>query len=227
VWSPSPFAPDTAAVTPGFVLAGIGLGVCSGLVPGLHANNVALLLAAVAPSLPGPPRLVGTAIVAAGVVHTFLDVVPSLALGVPDPAMAASALPGHRLVLEGRSPEALRPSAIGSATAVVPALPLALPMTELMVAVYSTLRAHLPLALGTVVAFLVLTERGLVGALHGALAFSLAAGLGLATLDLEPAAPFPGSVLAPLFAGLFGAPVLIEALAGEGVPRQEEGALSL
>jgi putative membrane protein len=62
----------------------------------------ALLMAAVAPTIPGPPELVGAAMLAAGVTHTFLDVVPALALGVPDAAMAAAALPGHRLVLEGR-----------------------------------------------------------------------------------------------------------------------------
>jgi putative membrane protein len=110
--------PDPTRVRPR-VLAGIALGTCSGLVPGLHANNVALLLAAVASSLPGEPRLAGAAIVAAGVTHTCLDVVPALALGVPDPAMAASALPGHRRVLNGRGREAIRLSALGSASAVL------------------------------------------------------------------------------------------------------------
>lgn len=112
-------APDTALVPLAFVCGGVALGVCSGLVPGLYANNMALLLAAAASDVPGPPRFVAAAMLAAGVVHTFLDAVPALALGVPDPAMAASALPGHRLVVEGRGREALRLSALGSGLAVV------------------------------------------------------------------------------------------------------------
>lgn len=229
MWSPVrlAFAPESSLAALGFVVAGIALGTCSGLVPGLHANNVALLLAAVATSLPGPPRLVGAAIVAAGVTHTFLDVVPALALGVPDPAMAASALPGHRLVLEGRGREALRLSALGSASAVLLAVPLAVPVTELMVAAWPTVRSNLPLVLAAVVAFMLLTEQRWHGTLGGAIAVSLSGVLGLLALPLDPAAPLPGSVLAPLFAGLFGAPVLLDAMGGSGVPRQEGADLEL
>ncbi|EMA39746.1 tripartite tricarboxylate transporter permease [Halococcus hamelinensis] len=221
------FAPGSAALALGFVFGGIALGTVSGLVPGLHANNFALLLAAAAPSIPGPPLYVGGAMLAAGVTHTFLDVVPALALGVPDPAMAASALPGHRLVVAGRGREALRLSALGSGLAVVLAVPLALPMTRLMVSVYPTISAHLPLALAAVAAFLVLTEGSVRACVGGALAFALSAGLGVLTLDLEPTAPLAtGGMLMPLFAGAFGAPVLIEALDGAGVPEQADAVVT-
>jgi putative membrane protein len=222
------FAPEAAMATLGFVLGGVVLGTCSGLVPGLHANNVALLLAAVAADVPGPPRLVGAAVLAAGVVHTFLDVVPALALGVPDPSMAATALPGHRLVLEGRGREAVRLSALGSGLAVLLAVPLALPVTGAMVAAYPTLRAHLPVALALVALLLVVTERGALAMAGAAVAFVLAATLGWATLDLDPAAPLSvGGTLAPLFAGLFGAPVLVESMGGGGVPSQDDATVTL
>lgn len=221
------FAPDTALAALAFVAAGIALGTLSGLVPGLHANNFALLMAAAAASVPGPPRLVGTAMLAAGVVHTFLDVVPALALGVPDAAMAASALPGHRLVIEGRGREALRLSALGSGLAVLLAVPLALPMTRAMVAVYPTIRANLPLVLGAVAAFLVVTERTDRRRVGGALAFGASAGLGWLLLDVDPAVPLSvGGMLMPLFAGLFGAPVLIEAIGGAGVPPQGDAGVT-
>ncbi|MFP4591201.1 MAG: tripartite tricarboxylate transporter permease, partial [Halobacteriales archaeon] len=99
-------------------VAGAGLGIVSGLIPGLHANNFALLLAGLAPSVPADPLVVGAAMLAAGVVHTFVDVVPALAIGVPDADAAVTALPGHRLVLEGRGREAMRLSALGSVLAV-------------------------------------------------------------------------------------------------------------
>ena len=221
-------SPEAALATLGFVLGGVALGTCSGLVPGLHANNVALLLAAVAADVPGPPRLVGAAVLAAGVVHTFLDAVPALALGVPDPSMAATALPGHRLVMDGRGREAVRLSALGSGLAVLLAVPLALPVTRGMVAIYPALRAHLPLALALVAVMLVVTERGGLATVGGAVAFSLAAVLGWATLDLDPSAPLSaGGMLAPLFAGLFGAPVLVESAGGGGVPPQDDATVTL
>jgi putative membrane protein len=206
----------------GFVAAGVCCGTLSGLTPGLHANNFALLMAAVAPTVPGPPALVGAAMLAAGVTHTFLDVVPALALGVPDAAMAAVALPGHRLVLEGRGREALRLSALGSVLAVLFAVPLAVPMTELMIRAHGHIDANLPLALGAVAAILILTERGLREKVGGLLAFVASALLGYALLRIFEAPLDAGGLLMPLFGGLFGAPVLLDAIGGGGIPPQGE-----
>ncbi|WP_135534110.1 tripartite tricarboxylate transporter permease [Halostella pelagica] len=220
-------APERTVAVLAFVLGGVALGTVSGLTPGLHANNFALVLAAAASEIPGPPLLLGVAMLAAGVVHTFLDAVPALALGVPDAAMAATALPGHRLVIAGRGREAVRLSALGSGLAVAVALPMAIPVTEAMTAVYPTLRAHMPLVLGAVVVLLVATERTARGAAVGLTSFAAAAALGWATLDLSPAAPLAaGGMLTPLFAGLFGAPVLIDALGGAGVPEQADAAVT-
>ena len=220
--------PALGVTTLAFALAGASLGTVSGLVPGVHANNFALLLAAVAPALPGPPAAVGAAMLAAGIVHTFLDVVPALAFGVPDAAMAATALPGHRLVLGGRGREALRLSALGSGLAVVFALPLAVPVTEAMVAVYPLVRRHLSVVLVAVVAALLATERSLRSAATGVVVLTLAGALGAVTLDLAPGGPLAvGGMLAPLFAGLFGAPVLVDAAGGDGVPPQGDAAVAL
>jgi len=54
------------------------------------------------------------------------------------------------------------------------------------------------------------------------------AALGFATLDVDPAAPLDaGGVLAPFFAGLFGAPVLIDAMGGGGVPPQADARIAM
>ncbi|SIR86736.1 tripartite tricarboxylate transporter permease [Natronorubrum thiooxidans] len=212
----------------GWVLAGAALGSCSGLVPGLHANNFALLLAGVAPSVPGPPLFVGAAMLSAGVIHTFLNAVPAMALGVPDAEMAVTALPAHRLVLEGRGYEAIRLSALGSILAVIAAVPLALPITWGVTAVYPTIRDHLALVLAMVVVALVASERTWRGRVGAVVSFTLAAVLGLATLDLSPDAPLEaGGMLAPLFAGLFGAPVLLDALRGSGIPSQYDETIAM
>lgn len=211
-----------------FAVGGVALGTASGLVPGLHANNFALLLAAFAASIPADPLLIGVAMLTAGVVHTFLDIVPALALGVPDAAMAIAALPGHRLVLAGRGREALRLSAVGSAIAVGIALPLAVPITWLMIHSYPTIRAHLWIVLGAVVCLLVVTESTPQAAAGGLLGFLLAAILGWAVLDVSPDAPLgSGSMLTPLLTGLFGAPILLDAMGGGGVPPQADAKLTM
>jgi len=211
-----------------YTLAGCALGCCSGLIPGLHANNFAFLLGAAAPTLDAPPLPLGCAMLAAGVVHTFLDVVPSLAFGVPDAAMAAAALPGHRLVAEGRGREALRLSAAGSGLALLVAIPGAVAVTVAMRIAYPLLRTWLPAVLAGVALLLVLTESTNRRRLAGAVSFALASALGLVALD-APADPVlsAGGILAPLFAGLFGVPVLVDALGGSGVPPQADARLGL
>lgn len=219
--------PNGTALAVAFVASGVALGTASGLVPGLHANNFALLLAAVLPAVPGPPQYVGAAMLAAGVVHTFLDIVPALALGVPDPAMAVTALPGHRLVIRGRGREALRLSALGSGLAVAFAVPLALPVTAGMERVYPHLRDHLPVVLTAVIVALVLTERTRRARAGAAVGVAASGALGLLALDLPADGVLPaGDMLAPLFAGLFGAPVLVEAIGGAGVPPQADAAVT-
>lgn len=221
-----------AATTLSFALGGVALGSVSGLVPGLHANAFALALAAAAPTLPGPPTAVVAAILAAGVVHTFLDVIPGLVLGVPDAATAPASLPGHRLVLAGRGPEALRLSALGSLAALVVAVPLSVPLSHLVAEGSNLLRTWLPVLLAAVVCLLVLSEPTRRARVAGVGCFLLAAALGFVTLDLSPTgAVVPAgvaSMLAPLFAGLFGAPVVLDAVDSAGpIPPQADGRVGL
>jgi len=221
-------APQSSLAALSFIFAGIVLGTVSGLTPGIHVNNLALLVAASISLIPGPPHLVGTTLLAAAVVHSFLDVIPALALGVPDPAMAVTALPGHTLVLEGRGREALRLSAVGSAGALVLAVPLAIPLTRGMELAYPTVRAHLPLLFSVLGLFLLWGEADTVARLGGILSLGLSGLLGVLVLDLPVAGLLPsGDVLAPLFAGLFGAPVLLDALGGNGVPPQDDSRIAL
>ncbi|MGB9965851.1 tripartite tricarboxylate transporter permease [Halobacterium hubeiense] len=216
-------APGASAAALAAVAAGVFLGTCSGLVPGLHVNSLALLLAAAAPSIPGPPQLVGAAMLAAGVTHSFLDVVPTLALGVPDPAMAVSALPGHRLVMGGRGREALRISALGSGVAVAVAFVLGVPVTAAATVVAPIVYQHLPVVVTALVVVLLAREPTRRSRVGGCLAVAASGALGVVALPMQPDGLAPtGDVLAPLFAGLFGTPVLLEAFRGVGVPEQDD-----
>jgi putative membrane protein len=111
-----------------FAVLGTGLGVLTGLIPGLHVNNIAIIMLSLAPTLLlglmflqdyGIPELfipilLCCIIVAMSVAHTFLDFIPSTFLGVPEGETALSVLPAHSMVLEGRGYEAVMLSAIGS-----------------------------------------------------------------------------------------------------------------
>jgi len=114
----------------------------------------------------------------------------------------------------GRGREAVRLSAVGSGLAVALAVPLAIPITWVMIRGYPVVRNHLPLLLGGVVAFLVLTESSKRAAIGGLVAFLASAALGFATLDVDPRRRLTPAGSRALFAGLFGAPVLIDAMGG-------------
>lgn len=221
------FAPGSGAAALGFIAAGIGIGTISGLTPGLHVNALAMLLAIAAPSIPGPPHLVGGALLAAGVTHSFLDVVPSLTLGVPDAAMAATVLPGHRLVLEGRGHEAIRLSVLGSTGAVSLALVLGVPVTIAMTRLYPVIRAHLPILLAAVMFVLLARERTWTARLGGFASLVASGGFGIVVLDSNPVGVLPvNDVLLPAFAGLFGVPILLAAARGAGVPEQDNARIA-
>ncbi len=123
------------------VIGGYLLGIISGLLPGIHNNNFALLLVAIAPSLAEKgiaPFYIAVIIISNSVAQTFHDIIPSVFLGAPDGDTALAVLPGHRLLLDGAGAEAVRLSALGSAGSVVASLLFVLPLL-------SFFRNHLPL----------------------------------------------------------------------------------
>ena len=100
------------------VALGFGLGILSGLTPGLHLNNFAAMLLALSPQLLAlglTPFQMASIILAASISQTFFDAIPAIFLGAPDSETALTVLPGQRLMLEGRGMEAVRLSALGSA----------------------------------------------------------------------------------------------------------------
>ena len=106
---------------------GVAMGSLTGLIPGFHVNNVALILLALAPvflSWGIPLSAVAAIIVSTGTVHTFLNYIPSALLGAPDGDTALSLLPGHRMLLSGNAPRGVAWSARGSQLGLFLSLPL-------------------------------------------------------------------------------------------------------
>ncbi len=126
-----------------FTLIGCGFGILTGLIPGIHVNNVAhmvlvsqtviISLATMLFGWAGPETkdiiiIISSLIIGTVVTHTFLDFIPSVFLGAPDGDTALSVLPGHRMLMEGRGFEAVKCSATGSFGAMIFALILLIPL---------------------------------------------------------------------------------------------------
>jgi putative membrane protein len=200
---------------------GIGLGTASGLTPGVHANTMAGLLLAVQGLLLPLFGLetVAVAMFAALVTHTFLDIIPSTFLGIPDPDTALSVLPAHALCLSGKGEEAVRVSALGSAYASLIALPLSFVFILLLPSVQPYIDWGIGLVLLLAGGLLIVYSDSpswslavfLVSGALGVFSFHYAF-LGWHTAGMS-------SVLMPLLSGLFGISVLLSASDGT-IPEQ-------
>ncbi|MCK9152187.1 tripartite tricarboxylate transporter permease [Methanobacterium alcaliphilum] len=102
-------------------IIGVLFGVITGLIPGIHVNTVGAIVFASATSLLNLFSLefLCVFLVAMSISHALLEFIPSMFLGVPEEATALSILPGHRMVLEGRSREAIRLVAVGGFGAIM------------------------------------------------------------------------------------------------------------
>jgi len=124
-----------------FALIGVGFGVLTGLTPGVHVNNIAILMLTLSPAMLAGllfledygisvsfiTVLLCTIIIATSIAHTFLDFIPSTFLGAPEGETALSVLPAHSMLLEGRGYEAVALSATGSFGAILCAFIFILP----------------------------------------------------------------------------------------------------
>ena len=125
------------------LIIGILLGTLTGLIPGFHVNNVALILLALSPALLElgiPLYAVAAIIVSTGTVHTFLNYIPSALIGAPDGDTALSLLPGHRMLLTGHATRGVAWSARGSQLGMLLSLPLILRGRG---RVFACIRSHL------------------------------------------------------------------------------------
>jgi TctA family transporter len=145
---------------------GLFLGCMTGLIPGFHVNNVALIAVSLSPLAIGlgiPLSAVAAIIVAMGTVHTFLNYIPSALLGAPDGDTALALLPGHRMLLAGKATKGVAYSARGSQLGMLLSIPLLLFARLLFgenpgLGLYAESREILPYLLLAISSFLILTE---------------------------------------------------------------------
>ncbi|MDW7727026.1 MAG: tripartite tricarboxylate transporter permease [Candidatus Methanoperedens sp.] len=230
------------------IMSGFLLGIISGLTPGIHVNNFALILVALSPfflDLNVAPFYIAVAILSNSITHTFLDIIPSIFLGAPEADTALAVLPGHAMLMEGRGSEAVRLSALGSAGSIVASLVIAVPMAYFFSNFYVTISEYIGWILILIVILMIATENGekvegqgslvhLKFKMFAVMLFIISGMLGVFAFKFEymmlPIVEFgEPSILLPLLSGLFGASMLIISLmtASEIPPQEKSGRFML
>jgi len=197
-----------------FFLVAIVLGLCAGtitgMVPGLHVNTLGVGMLAIAPFILEyfGPLAAAAFLIAMATVHTFVDAIPSLFLGAPDPAMALSVLPGHDMLNKGLGYRALKLTVIGGLGTFIICV-ASLPLLFLILKpVEPVLKSILPFILLFLVVVFIYREGNTRQRIWAAIVFILAGVLGLLTLNHLNIA----QGLFPMLAGLFGISALLIAM---------------
>ena len=100
---------------------GILIGTATGMIPGIHVNTAGAILFASSNILLSQlsPEFLCVLMVSMSIAHALIEFVPSMLLGVPQEGTATSILPGHRMVLQGRSKEVIRIVSVGGFGAII------------------------------------------------------------------------------------------------------------
>lgn len=198
-------------------LIGVMLGTISGIIPGVHANTLAGVLLSLQVALLSffSPLVLAGAMFAALITHTFVDSIPSTFLGIPDADTSLAVLPAHALCLEGNGEEAVRIAALGSACAMLIALPLSIICFFLLPALQPYFDWWIGILLIATMGYMIVTSE----CPGWALALVCVSGiLGIFALRYAFLSwhTLAGSsaILMPLLTGLFGISVLLTASQG-------------
>lgn len=197
------------------IFAGVLTGVFTGLTPGIHPNTVIFTSMPIYFGLDIDFWIYASFISGISVSHTFHDFIPSIFLGVPDPASALSALPGQKMALQGRGLEAFNYTIYGGIYAMLSAVIFSAILYFVLSSIYSFLEPYMAYILLFIVLLIVFksdTER------HSAVVAILSGYLGLLSFSAPVNQQY---VLTPIFGGLFAVPSLIQALnSGDELPEQ-------
>ncbi len=200
-----------------FAAAGIIAGIITGLTPGLHINTIAILALGIYRTYSTDPILLSCFIIAMSTAHSFLDFIPSIFFGVPDPATALTVLPTHKMLFKGKGYEALALSVIGGLFGMVILILFLITIANLITPAYETIKPMIPYLLILAISFIILkgTKR------RASLFIFIISGL-LGTIALKTYMINSNYIMFPLFAGVFGMSNLIMSFGNiSAIPKQK------
>jgi putative membrane protein len=205
-----------------FIAIALGclIGIFSGLCPGIHVNLVSAILISISPVLLSytSPIVLAVFIISLAIIHTFLDTIPSIFLGAPDPDNVMAVLPGHKMLMEGMGFEAVRLMILGSFFGLLITLGLSPVLIPVLPFAYSLIQPLIGYLLVIVVLWMILMEHGIKKKFFAFYIFIVAGILGIIVFNL----PQLNQPLFPMLTGLFGISTLLLSLNEESkVPEQD------
>ncbi len=186
---------------------GVGCGVITGLIPGIHVNLIAIILLSYVNMLLNHFSLfsLGCFIIALAVTHTFLDAIPTIYLGMPDSATALGVLPGHRYLLKGWGYMAVKLTLIGSFFGLILGVVLIPFLFFVVKLAYPILNSLMVLVLLMVVVFMIFKDRRKMWSIIVFILSGILGWLVLNTYNFK-------NPLFPLLTGIFGLSTLFFSL---------------
>ena len=205
------------------IMSGIGIGIFTGITPGVHLNLVSAITVTSAPliilklGVKDGAVVLCVFIIAMAITHTFLDTLPGIYLGAPDDANALSILPGHRMLLQGKGHTAVLLTLTGSLFALIIGIAMLPVFVFLMVFAYPVVHNITGFLLIILVVYLILREKGWNKKALCTFIVILSGTLGILVLNAPMKQP-----LLPLLSGMFGISTLLLSLLEKSVlPKQE------
>lgn len=201
------------------IFLGLIVGSITGLIPGLHINNVCTIIIGASSFLLQhfSGLELSIFITSTAITHTFLDSIPSIFLGAPSSdSDALVVLPGHKMLLQGRGKEAVILTVIGSLFSLVLSVALLPFLIILFRTIYPFVKDWTGLIL--LVASMLIIFRGNNRMMS--LLFFLFSGI-LGVVGFEK---LDSDALMPMLSGLFGVSILLLSINGNSsIPEQRNG----
>ncbi len=191
---------------------GIIIGIFTGLIPGVHINLIASVLTANIAVLYThiTPIQAIIFIISMSITHTFIDSIPGIYLGAPDPSQFLVALPGHKMFLQGKAHKAVRLTAIGGLLSLIFSLSLFGAFSLIIDNVYEMLQDRIGFILIILTIYLV-CSKDLKSMMMRTGMFLIAGCYGLIILNMRSL----GNPLFHMLSGMFGIAILVESLRSE------------
>lgn len=206
----------------GFTFIGILFGLIAGILPGIHPNQVFVVLISLLPLLSNFSDYSLLAFtVSLTVSNIIFNYIPSIFFSVPDPGTTMNVLPGHRMVLDGKGMDALFISLCGSFFTLIFCV-MTLPFLLRVIPVMNNfLYPFLHFLLIGLTIWMVLLERGMKKKFCFIVSYLISGFWGILTLN----SVFISSddVLFPALSGMFGiAGLLLSLNETNSIPAQKK-----
>ncbi len=189
------------------IFLGLLLGIIAGVIPGIHINLLALLVMQSLPLLQHYFSILEICIIilSFSTASIFFDHLANIFTGIPDSDNFLSALPGHRLLLEGKGHEAIIYATLGSFFSILLIIILSPVLLLYLPTIYALVKPYTAIALIAISVLLMILEKE--KKIRSVAVFLLAGALGLVMLNSSFKEP-----LFLLFTGAFGVSSLLNTL---------------